>query len=119
MGAEQVNANIANIYLRRRAALYALSLLYAGLAITYFRQQQPSGPGIQGAYWKNETSVAADSMFTEPFIDKDEIGWFMAHAVEYGPPLELANNGRNQAIRPIIQGIAGRFFERAKELFVD
>jgi len=114
MSVEQVKQNIFNIYERRKAALYALSLQYAGLAINYFRQQQSNN-----AYWNNQTNLAKDLMFTDAFIENDIIGWFMAHGVEYGPYLELANDGQNQAIRPIIQRFAGRFIRNAKELFVD
>ena len=94
--------------------MYALSLEFAGLAINYFRAQQANG-----AYWTNQTNQAKDLMFTGGFIESEVIGWFMSHGVEYGPYLELANNGQNQAIRPIIQRFAGRFFKRAKELYGD
>jgi len=109
-----VKANIKNIYERRKAAIYALSLYYAGLAINYFRQQQNNG-----AYWTNQTNQAKDLMFTDAFIEGDIIGWFMSHGVEYGPYLELANNGQNEAIRPVIQRFAGRFLQDVKELYSD
>jgi hypothetical protein len=41
-------------------------------------------------------------MFTRAFKDRDVIGFLMAHGVPYGPHLELANNRRNEAIRPIM-----------------
>lgn len=114
MGAELVKNNIKKIYEKRKAAIYALCLYYAGLAINYFRRQQSNG-----AYWSNQTSQAKDLMFSDAFIEGNIIGWFMAHGVEYGPYLELANDGKNQAIKPIMQRFAGRFLKDVKELYSD
>lgn len=103
-----------DIYERRRAAVYALSLQYAALALNYFRQQQ-----AQSRYWQNQTGLARDLMFSDAFMEGQIIGWFMAHGVEYGPYLELANDGKNQAIRPVIQRYAGRFFRDVRSLYGD
>lgn len=110
-GVGLVKQNIRLIYERRRAAIYALSLRYAGLAINYFRQQQAGG-----AFWNNQTNQAKDRMFTDAYILGNIIGWFMAHGVEYGPYLELANDGKNQAIRPVINRFAPRFFRDVQEI---
>lgn len=114
MGAELVKNNIKNIYEKRKVAIYALCLDYAGFAINYFRRQQDNNK-----YWNNQIGNAKDLMFTNAFIEKNVIGWFMSHSVEYGPYLELANDGKNQAIRPIIQKFAGPFLKDVKELYSD
>jgi len=114
MSVESVKKNIGFIFERRKAAIYALSLRYAALAINYFRAEQSGG-----RFWNNETKTAKDTMFTNAFIEDDVIGWFMAHDVEYGPYLELANNRQNEAIAPVIKRFAGRFFRDVKELLSD
>ena len=109
-----VSNRISTLYQRRKAAVYGISLQYAGYAIAYFRQQQSSG-----RYWKNQTNQAKDRMFTDAFIQGEIIGWFMAHGVQYGVYLELANNRKHEAIRPVIQRFAGRFFRDVKALYGD
>ena len=109
-----VSNRIATIYLRRRAQIFAISLRYAALAIAYFRSQQAGN-----RYWVNQTNQAKDRMFTDAFQDDDVIGWFMAHGVQYGVYLELANDRQNEAIRPVIQRYAGRFFRDVRSLYSD
>ena len=104
--------NIKNIYSKRRAAVFAISLRYAGLAINYFRTEQAGG-----RYWENRTNLAKDLMFTDAFVEGEVVGWFMAHGVQYGVYLELANDRMHESIRPVIQRYAGRFFRDVKELF--
>lgn len=105
--------NISNIYERRAAAVYALSLEYAAIALRYFRNVQ-SGNG----FWINRTSEALNRMFSDAFREKNEIGWFMAHGVDYGVNLELANDRKHEAIRPIIQRFSGRYINAVKRLYV-
>ncbi len=108
------NDNVNNILKRKKAALYALTLNYAAKALNYFRRQQASE-----AYWKNQTFQAMDEMTTGGIREKDVIGWFMAHGVEYGPQLELANNGRNEAIKPVIDHFKDEFFEKVERIYHD
>jgi hypothetical protein len=110
----KVNNNIKAIYRRKEAALYALCLNYAAMAIQYFRAQQ-----LSGKFWSNQTKQAMDRMFTDAFKDDKYIGWLMAHGVDYGVYLELANDGRNEAIRPVIQRYAGRFISAAQRIYKD
>lgn len=114
--ADRVVRNInEGLFVRRRAALYALSLNYAALAIQYFRSQQD-----RGRFWSNQTFQAKDRMFTDAFEEGDTVvGWFMAHGVSYGPYLELANDGVHAAIRPTIKRFAGRFFQDVQRLYRD
>ncbi len=99
----RVTGKIVSIYERRRAYLYAISLAYAGRAIARFRAQQPAISGQRGMYWTNRTAQAAARMFTKAFMDGNSIGWLMAHGVPYGVKLELSNNRRNEAIRPLVE----------------
>jgi hypothetical protein len=107
-----VKKEIVDLYTRRRAAVYALALLWAARTIREFRQRQANN-----YYWNNETTTAWRTMFTTAFIDGDMIGFLMAHAISYGVYLELANNGRNQAIRPLMQAFSVFFISDVRRLY--
>ena len=119
--------NIKKIIEQRKVKLYALSLSYAGKAINIFRQRQAGGNskndfrqsqvGSNGAFWANQTDQALKKMFSNAFIDGNEIGFFMSHGVEYGVYLELANDRQNESIRPIMLELAPEFFKAVKEIF--
>lgn len=107
-----VKREIKDVYTRRRAAVYALAIKWAAAAIREFRERQANN-----YYWNNETTIAYRTMFTSAFIDGDEIGFLMAHAISYGVYLELANNGRNQAIRPIMNAFSIFFVTDVRRLY--
>lgn len=111
---KKVKLNIEDIYRKKEAALYALCLNYAALALQYFRSAQGGG-----RFWRNQTNQAMDRMFTDAFRDSKFIGWLMSHGVSYGVYLELANDRRHEAIRPVIQRYAGRFIAAAKRIYSD
>jgi hypothetical protein len=113
----RVTGKIKTIYERRRAYLYALSLAYAGHAIRRFRAQQPAVSGERGKYWTNRTAQAAARMFTRAFMDGDSVGWRMSHGVKYGVYLELANNRRGEAIRPIVEAFGLAMIAAAKKYY--
>lgn len=106
--------NIKNIFKRRKMQIYGLALQYAALAINDFRKRQGSGE-----FWNNQTNTAMNTMFTNAFIEGDTIGWFMSHSVEYGTYLELANDERHAAIRPIINKWGPMFISAVKKLYSD
>jgi hypothetical protein len=114
---KQVIANIKSIYTRRLAQLEALNRYYAALAINYFISVQKTGIGNPGKWWHNQTEQAAARMFTNAFKDGTDIGWYIAHGVDYGVWLTLANDRRHDALTPIIKRYAGRYFNDAKKLF--
>ncbi len=114
LNTRQFNNNIGRLLERRKAAVYAICLRYAAKALNYFRRQQ-SGE----AYWKNQTHQAKDRMFSGGFKESDIYGWFMAHGVEYGIELELGNNGRNEAIKPVIDHFKADFFADIGKLYHD
>jgi hypothetical protein len=119
-GIEEVKKNIRNVYSDRLIpASYAVCLYFAGMALNYFRSVQPPVTGAKGRFWANKTAQAALRMFTDAFRDSNSIGWLMSHGVDYGVYLELANDRRHEAIRPIIQKYAGQFWESIQKLFKD
>lgn len=95
----------------------ALDRYYASLAINYFLQVQRPGIDTDGKFWHNNTGQAAVRMFANAFNDGKSYGWFIAHGVDYGVYLTLANDRRNDALTPIIRKFASRYFNDAKKLF--
>lgn len=106
-----VKANITKIFEERKVKLLALSLSYAGKAVNLFRQRQTGDE-----YWTNQTGQALSRAFSNAFQTKNEIGFFLSHGVDYGVYLELANDRAHEAIRPIIQELAPKFFKDVKEI---
>jgi hypothetical protein len=46
-------------------------------------------------------------------------GFFIAHAVEYGPQLELANDGKHAALRPILNAVYSDFMKDLDYIWQD
>lgn len=115
MATNEIKQNIASIYKRKKNALIARSYQYAGFALQIFRQNQPSGPGIKGKYWHNQTSIAADKVFSGVISESGVVGFFLAHNVDYGPSLELSNDRRNEALRPVVMSLEKRYTADVKK----
>jgi hypothetical protein len=113
-GVQEVNRNIEQIYKRRRAAAYALCVYYGALALQLFKQQQANSQ-----YWTNRTGIARDTVFSGAYKTDDEVGWYLAHMMQYGVYLELANDRQNESIRPILERYAGRFISDLKKIYGD
>jgi len=100
----EINHNIEIAYQKRRIAVYALCLNYAARALRYFRQEQR-----QEWYWDNQTNIAMNTVFSKAFKEDDTLGFFLAHTQQYGIKLELGNNRRHAALRPIINKYLPKF----------
>lgn len=85
------------------ASLEALALAHLGAALEHFHQVQPSGQGNTGRFWTNRTGDTANRVFGEVVKTDEYVGFFLAHGVEWGIYLELANNRQNEALRPLIE----------------
>ena len=109
---EAIRENIKTIYDRRRASAIALCLQYAGMVLQAFRQFQASNK-----FWNNQTNAAYDTVFSDAIISNDAIGFFLAHMVEYGVYLELANDRKNQALLPMVMRFYSRFVRDMEELY--
>jgi hypothetical protein len=126
----EVSKNLDAIFARKRAAVLALCLYYAGLILAEFRAQQMVGPGGGswidryngrgvGRYWNNQTETAAREVFADAFIDGDDLGFFIAHMVDYGVYLELANDRRHEALRPLIEKFYPLFRRDLQAIYAD
>jgi hypothetical protein len=126
----EVGQNITAIFARRRAAVYALCLAFAGQILAEFRAQQMTGPGGgswidryngrgKGRYWNNQTETAAKTVFSDAYIDGEDIGFFISHLMEYGVYLELANDRRHEALRPLIEKYFPLFKRELAQIYTD
>lgn len=107
----KINTEIRGVFGRRRAALIALCLQYSAKALQLFRVRQR---GQQ--YWENQTFTALNTVFSNPYITSDVVGFYLSHLEGYGVYLELANNRQNAALWPIIQEQADEFIEKVRRI---
>lgn len=112
MNEQQVLATIFTIQEKKRLAIIALCKQYATLVIQDFQNIQANDH-----FWNNQSGFAKDLMFAEEFEEKNVIGFFMAHAVDYGPSLELANDGKHAALRPMIEKFLPKFKKDLEQLW--
>lgn len=101
---ENVISNIRTINERRVAASIALCWYYSEKAKQTFRKFQTFN-----TFWTNQTFTAYSSVFTGIIAEPSEIGFFIAHMVEYGVYLELANDRKHEALWPIIRDLQSQF----------
>ena len=116
MSVNEVKNNIVKLIEFKKVKLFALSLEFAGKAINIFRSRQGTEQGVK-YIWTNQTNDAEKRMFSNAFIDGDEIGFFLSHGAAHGVYLELANDRKFEAIRPIMLELAPEFFKAVEELF--
>lgn len=117
MNTSIVKNNIKNIFAKRKIALYALALSYAGIMINYFRSVQPPKPNSVGKFWHNRTGQAAARMNTEAKMSNEYISLIMSHGVQYGTYLELANNRTYAAIYPIVTKYFSEYMKNINKLY--
>jgi hypothetical protein len=104
--------NIVKIYGLKHASVISLCEYYADLALQAFKQFQSSNK-----FWNNQTKLAYNTVFSDAIIEKDALGFFLAHSVEYGVYLELANDRKNQALFPIVMRFYSRFMRDLEEIY--
>jgi len=114
-GLNKVKKNIDSAFRRKRAAIFALSKFYAAEALSYFKAEQAQK--IKGRWWVNQTNQAAARFFTSAFLDGDSVGFFIAHGVDYGTYLTIANDRKNDALIPIMRKFVPKFIEDVKKLY--
>ena len=107
----KINTNIRGVYGRRRIALLTLCFQYAGKALQMFRVRQRGR-----AFWNNQSYTAMDTVFSNPYITTDVVGFFISHLVKYGVYLELANNRKHEALWPIVKELEDEFLEKVERI---
>lgn len=115
----KVKKNIRSIYQRREAAVLAESINFAAIILNYFQSVQLTGTGSHGQFWMNQTEAAARQFFVIPFKQGSTLGIRIAHGIDYGKFLELANDRQNEAIRPLIRRFFTRYHSAIKKIYSD
>jgi hypothetical protein len=116
---DQVVVNINKIfYSKKYNAALALCKKYAELAKKNLRDSQGLAQG-EGQFWTNQTTMAVRSAFGYTITDLDCVGWGLAHGMEYGEYLELANNRKHEAIRPTVQVLVPWFLDDLRKIYAD
>lgn len=96
---------------RKMAATRALADNFAQAAVNDFFDRQ-----LGDEFWENRTGQALSRVFAFGFKRQGGVGFRMAHGVDYGVYLELANDRRHEAIRPVTFEWGKRFLENARKL---
>ena len=109
---KKVSKNILAIYARKEIAAFAIAASFAIKALNQFRRDQSGNK-----FWTNRTQQALQRVFSGPFKDSEGLGFFLAHGIEYGVFLELANNRKHAALVPITKGLVGSFISNLKVLY--
>lgn len=109
---QNIVGNIKTIQGRRVTASIVLCKYYAARALQTFRKFQ-----MHNVFWNNQTNTAYNTVFASDFVEKDAIGWFIAHLMEYGIYLELANDRKHEALRPIVVELEAEFKEDLKRIW--
>ena len=109
-----LNLNIESIMGRKVLAAVALCHMYAGLSLQAFRLAQ-----AQDAFWNNQTNMAYNTVFSGVVLTEQFVGFYLAHLLEYGVYLEMANNRLHESLRPIVTGLVDQFVEDLKKIFGD
>lgn len=110
---------LKSIFDRRKVQVLAISRFYAARMLQDFRTRQGMAPNSQGEFWFNNTSQAARRMTATADIEGDIIRLVMAHGVAYGPNLELGNDGRHAAIKPIIDKWKDSYLAAVRSVYAD
>ena len=128
----QVRAWLKEMYGERAIAAAALCAKYAKRVEQDFREKQHVGQGVRGAFWTNQTSMAAERVRGYWFLDGKingitlyggervgSVGWGLAHTMEYGKWLELARNGQNAALEKTVTPLVEPFLADLRKIYAD
>ena len=115
--ADGVKRAVIDIFDARKHQLYVLAQDYAKQCLDEFQDQQKTGAGIIGKYWHNRTAQASDKMFSEAYTEDYLVAWFLSHVMPYGVYLELCNDRKYEAIRPLVEKWGMKFIAAARALY--
>jgi hypothetical protein len=101
----------------RRVKLAAYAESTAAEALKDMQEYQKQEKKEPGKGWNNETYQALLGLISGPINEDDAIGFFVAHTIEYGVFLELANDRQNEILRPTAEKWALGLRLYAQELY--
>jgi hypothetical protein len=119
-GVAKVIENLTGAMGRRKTAALVICKQYALLAKKTLQDSQGMEQG-EGQFWTNRTRLAVRSVHGFVVDDKsnDQIGFGLAHHVEYGKYLELAHNRKHAALEKTIKVLVPFFMDEIKKVFGD
>ena len=112
-GGDEVIRNLKDWAERRRVAIVALAQDWAGTLEARAKKNAP---------WKDRTSNARNGLFGEAEISgfwRDEVLIKLAHSVEYGVFLELANDGKYAILKPTLDAAIPEIYATYEKLWKD
>ncbi len=92
---------------RTLPAIYALAKKTAQESVNKMKESHP---------WNDQTYSAKNFLFGDAFQEPGAVGFFIAHGVQYGVYLELANDRKNEILRPTIQAFGSEFLVGVRRL---
>jgi len=113
-GADEVIRNLRAWGEQRKAEGIMLAQDWARKLEAQMKEEQ-----AQEKYWKNRTHNALNGLRGEVIVSKggDEVIIALAHSVEYGPYLELANDGRHAILKPTLDAAIPEIYADYKRLW--
>ena len=107
-----VMRNVEAASTRKVIASIALCRYYSAKALELFRRFQGFNE-----FWNNQTGTAYARVFSGNIAEDREIGFYIAHDVQYGIYLELANDRKHEALRTIILDLDSKFEIELRKLW--
>lgn len=107
-GEQEVVRNLRDWAERRRAAVVALAQDWAG---------ELEGRAKQDAPWTDRTGNARSGLRGETVVSRNQVKIALAHSVEYGVYLELANDGRYAILKPTLDAAVPEIYLAYKRLW--
>lgn len=111
-GVNTVIRNLKGWADRKRAATVALAQNWAGTLEGQMKQEQS-----RGRYWVNRTHAALLGLRGEASVGRDAVRIILAHGVDYGVYLELANDGKHAILKPTLTAAAPRIYKTYDRLW--
>lgn len=84
----------------------------AGVAVEDMQTRQ-----LQNEFWNNETFQAVETLFSGPIHEPDAEGFFVAHHMDYGVFLELANDRKHAILLPTATKFSEDLVKAAKDIY--
>ncbi|MEX0975040.1 MAG: hypothetical protein WD024_06830 [Bacillota bacterium] len=112
-GADEVIDHLRGWGDRRRAAIVALAKNYAGTL---------EARAKQNASWTDRTGNARNGLFGAvqvSGIKADTVVIRLAHSMDYGPFLELANDGKYAILKPTLDAAVPEIYKAYERLWKD
>jgi len=103
---------IVSQYTKNKVAMIALCKYFAGLALREFRSRQANN-----AFWKNQTGSLLGDAYSDAWVTKEFVGFFLSLSQNYGKYVILANNRKHDGLTPIIISLYSKFMNAVEKIY--